>query len=58
MSSEPGEIHWILAIPSEFKTIIKPIEGMEEPKFVVPIPKAKTFNNYIHIELWRITRGE
>ena len=45
MTPVPGEVHWKMLEPKEFKTETKSVPGMEEPSLVVPIPKVFS---YVH----------
>ena len=44
MSAEQGKTHWTLASPNpenfNFQIVLKPIDSMDEPTLVVPIPKV------------------
>lgn len=52
MNTVPGEQHFQLADPKNFQTVLKPVNQLESPVLVIPIPKVKIFiiiysGNYI-----------
>ena len=50
-SPAEGQVHWSIVDPQTFQPVIKPVEGLEEPKLAIPIPAVK-----IHLYLNRNTK--